>query len=73
MCNGTELARKALLRSAHTILIYAHTLKGQVTAWQSVTLLPITCKSVQPLPARVEEPVCPVRQSPSGGVTNKVP
>ncbi len=31
---------------------------GQVIAWQSTTLLPISCRSVQPVvPARVEEPV----------------
>ncbi len=35
----------------------------QVSAWQSATLLPISCNSVQPVPARVEEPVSPVRQS----------
>ena len=35
----------------------------QVSAWQSATLLPIGCKSVQPVPARVEEPVSPARQS----------
>ena len=29
---------------------------SQVSAWQSVTLLPISCKSVQPVPARVKEP-----------------
>ena len=29
---------------------------GQVSAWQSQTLLPISCKSVQPVPALVEEP-----------------
>ena len=32
----------------------------QVSAWQSATLLPISCKSVQPVPAWVEEPVSPV-------------
>ncbi len=37
------------------------------------TLLPISCKSVQPVPARVEEPASPVRQSSSGGATNNPP
>ncbi len=46
---------------------------GQVSDWQSVTLLPISCKSVQPVPARVEEPVSPARPSSSGGVTNNPP
>ena len=36
---------------------------GQVSAWQSATLLPISCKSVQPVPARVEEPVSLVKLS----------
>ena len=45
-------------------------LVGQVSAWQSATLLPISYKSVQSAPARVEEPVCLVKQSSSGGVTN---
>ena len=35
---------------------------GQVSAWQSTTLLPISCKWVQPVPAWVEEPVNQVRQ-----------
>ncbi len=46
---------------------------GQVSELQSATLLPISCKSVQPVPARVEEPVSPVRQSSSGGATNNPP
>ncbi len=46
---------------------------GQVSAWQSATLLPISCKSVQPVPARVEEPGSPVRQSSTGGATNNPP
>ena len=29
--------------------------------WLSATLLPISCRSVQPVPAQVEEPVSPVR------------
>ena len=33
----------------------------QVSAWQSATLLPISYKSVQLAPARVEEPVIPLR------------
>ncbi len=41
----------------------------QVSAWQSATLLPISCKSLQPVPAWVEGPVSPARQSSSGGVT----
>ena len=28
-----------------------------VSVWQSATLLPISCKSVHPVPAKVEEPV----------------
>ena len=43
---------------------------GQFWAWQSATLLPISCKSVQLFPAREEEPVSSVRQSSSGGATN---
>ena len=39
---------------------------GQVSARQSATLLSISCKSVQPVPVRVEEPVSKVRQSSSG-------
>ncbi len=35
----------------------------QVSAWQSATLIPISCKSAQPVPARVEESVSPVRRS----------
>ncbi len=35
---------------------------SQVNAWQSVTLLPISCKSIPPVPARVEEPGSPERQ-----------
>ena len=46
---------------------------GQVIAWQSATLLPISCKSVRPVSARVEEPVSPERQSSSGGVTYNPP
>ena len=42
--------------------------------WQSATLLLIRCKSAQqPVPARVEEPVTPIRQSASGGATNNPP
>ena len=44
----------------------------QVSARQSATLLLISCRSVQPVPARVEEPVSPVRQSSSGGVTKNI-
>ena len=47
---------------------------GQVSAWLSATLLPISCKSAQPVPAWLEEPVSrPVRQSSSSGVTNNPP
>ena len=46
---------------------------GQVRAWQSAKLLLINCKSVQPVPARVEEPISPVKQSSSGGATNNPP
>ena len=46
---------------------------SQVSAWQSPTLLPISCKSVQPVPVRVEETVSLVRQSSSGGVTYSPP
>ena len=42
---------------------------GQVSAWQSATLLPISCNSVQPVPAWVKEPVSPVSHSCSSGVT----
>ena len=42
--------------------------KYQVSAaWQSTALLPISCKSVQPVPARLEEPVSLVKAI-SGGV-----
>ena len=37
---------------------------GQVSAWQSVTAN-TSCNSVQPVPARVEEPVSQVKQSSS--------
>ncbi len=40
-----------------------------VSAWLSATLLPISCKSVQPVPARVEDPVSLVWQSSSSGAT----
>ena len=43
------------------------TLYGQVSTWQSATLLPISCKSAQPVTARVDKPVSLVRQSSSGG------
>ena len=43
---------------------------SQISAWQSATLLPISCNSVQSVPARIEEPVSPVRQSSTGGATN---
>ena len=43
---------------------------GQVSAWQSVTLLPIRCESEQ---VGVEEPVSPVSQSSSGGPMNMPP
>ena len=43
----------------------------QVSAWQSATLLPISCKSAQSVPARVEEPVSPVRQSSSGSTLSQ--
>ncbi len=42
----------------------------QVSAWQSVTLPPISCKSAQPVPSWVEEPVSPVRLPSSGSGTN---
>ncbi len=51
----------------HIILTFCrpkHQQKGQVNAWQSATLLPISCKSAQPVPALVEEPVCPVAMVP---------
>ncbi len=47
--------------------------QGPVSVWQSATLLQISCKSVQPVPARVEERVSPVRQFSVGGVTNNSP
>ncbi len=46
---------------------------GQVSAWQSATQLQISCQSVQPVPAWVEEPVSPVRQAFIGGATNNPP
>ncbi len=45
----------------------------QVSVWQSATLLPTSCNSVQPVPARVEKPVSLARQSSSGDVTNNPP
>ena len=39
----------------------------QVSVWQLVTLHTKSCKSVQLVPAWVEEPVNPVRQFSSGG------
>ncbi len=46
--------------------------RGQVSAWQSATLLPISCKSVRPVSARVENPVSPVRQSSYGSSKNNL-
>ncbi len=43
-------------------------MSGQVSAWQSPTLLPISRTSIQSVPAGVEEPVGLARQSFSGGV-----
>ena len=48
-------------------------ISGQVSAWQSATLLPIRCKSVQPVPARVDEPASLLSQSSSAGATNNSP
>ena len=45
----------------------------QVSAWQSTTLLPISCNSVQPVQAWVEEPVSPTSQSSNGCATNNPP
>ena len=45
----------------------------RVSAWQTATMLPISSKSVQPVPAWVEEPASMVRQSSSGGATNNPP
>ncbi len=63
---GSSLAKiSAVVESLTSILTpfeWQHTLVGQDIAWQSATLLPISCKSVQPVPARVEELVSPVRQ-----------
>ena len=42
--------------------------EGQVSAWQSATLLPINCKFVRPVPARIEQPV-----SQSGNLLVVVP
>ena len=50
-------------------LFNCYELMGQVSAWQSATLL-----LVQTVPAWVEEPFCePVRQSYSGDATNPFP
>ena len=43
----------------------------QVSVWQSAILLQISCKSVQPVPVRVEQPVSPV--SSSGDATSNPP
>ena len=48
-------------------------LASQVSAWKSATLLPISCKLVQPVPAGVEEPVRLVRQSSSGWKIHSFP
>ena len=42
----------------------------QVSTLQSADQL--SCKSVQPVPARVEDPISPVRQSSSGGAANNL-
>ena len=42
----------------------------QFSAWQSAMLLPMSCKSVQPVPAFIKDPVSPVGQSFSGDATN---
>ena len=47
-------------------------LLNQISAWQLAIKLPISCKSVQPVPVRVEEPVSPARQSSGGGATNNL-
>ncbi len=60
-------------RNRNDTLISDTLSSGQVSAWQSATLLPISCKSVQPVPAWLEEPVSPLRQSSSGGATNNAP
>ncbi len=44
----------------------------QVSAWQSAMLLPISCKSVQPVPSRVEEPVSSTRPSSSAVVPQTI-
>ena len=44
--------------------------EGRVCAWQSATQLGISCKSVQPVPARVEEPVSLVWQLYRSGALN---
>ena len=52
---------------------YVFSYPRQVSAWQSATLLPISCKSSQPVPAQVEEPFSLVRRFTSGGATNNPP
>ncbi len=63
--NKVTLETFGSLRNVASWIVFAY--RGQVSACQSATLQPISCKSVQPVPARVDEPVSPVRQSSSGG------
>ena len=56
---GFLCASKNIFRVKNSL----HIINGQVSAWQSQTLLLISGKSVQPVLARVEEPVNAVRQS----------
>ncbi len=62
-----------LLHKSDSATYWQFSSVSQVNAWQSATLLPISCTSVQPVPARVEEPVSSVRQSSSGGTRNNPP
>ena len=62
-----------MLRHYFAIVIFytKQSVSGQCLAIS--ILLPISCKSVQPVPARVEELVSPIRQSSSGGATDNPP
>ncbi len=63
MKNGQDICAKSCHLTQY--------IKWSGHARQSATLLPISCKSVQPVPAWVEEPVSPVRQPSSGGAKNQ--
>ena len=63
VCNGSCRVSQNKWDFSNRYVKQQSTNHCQVSAWQTATLLPISCKSEQPVPARVEEPVSTVRQS----------